>query len=148
MGEVWCAGYTEIFAGGPKASRSFVPAAPMPPQVQASSAAQMPPTSQLSTRAGSHCQRSGPAGPGYSSDDSGYFVCTRTDSCRFEHFDFAIMQRHEQQCRIISTEPAARLTARPAVVPAYPALPTPLLRTDSFAGPTMQRVYVLCCRLA
>jgi hypothetical protein len=46
------------------------------------------------------------------------FVCTVTDGCRFEHFDFAVVQRHEQQCRMTSTEPAASLPACPAVVPA------------------------------
>ena len=91
--------------------------APMPPQVQAPSATQMPPTSQVNTQASSHGQRSGPAGPDYSSDDVGYFTCTRTDGCPFEHFDFAVVQRREQQCRIVSTGPAARLTTRPAVVP-------------------------------
>ena len=90
----------------------------MPLQVPAPRAAQMLPTSQVSTQASSHGQRSGPAGPDYFSGDHGHFVCTRNGGCGFEHFDFAVVQRHEQQCPMTSTEPAAQLTACPVVVPA------------------------------
>ena len=83
----------------PEAQKPVAPSCPvpMPLQMQAPSSTQMPPTSQVNTQACSHGQRSGPAGPDYSSDDFGYFYCTRTDGCRFEHFDFAVVQRHEQR---------------------------------------------------
>ena len=71
----------------PEARKPVAPSCPvpMPLQMQAPSSTQMPPTSQVNTQACSHGQRSGPAGPNYSSDDLGYFTCTRTDGCPFEH---------------------------------------------------------------
>jgi len=104
----------------PEAQKPVAPSCPvpMPLQMQAPSSTQMPPTSQVNTQACSHGQRSGPAGPDYSSDDLGYFTCTRTDGCPFEHFDFDVVKRHEQQCKFVSAKPAASFPARPAVVPA------------------------------
>jgi len=104
----------------PEAQKPVAPSCPvpMPLQMQAPSSTQMPPTSQVNTQACSHGQRSGPAGPDYSSDDFGYFYCTRTDGCPFEHFDFDVVKRHEQQCKFVSAKPAASFPARPAVVPA------------------------------